>query len=107
MQDGIIISDLLEMNDYKAQQRRYRVRESAAHIGMEALELKKREEELDNNNEQRMKIIKKGWYINKRNAHKKDPLKKSNVWTNKCSTNKVLERSPDEVNIACNTNNIE
>ena len=72
-------------------------------------ELRKREEELNKNNKERIKIVEKGGIKLKDMLIKKDPFKKSKCLEKSCpmcSNSEVLEPSPEEVKISCNTNNI-
>ena len=77
--------------------------------GVLAKELRKREEELNRNSKDRIKIEEKGGLKMKDILGSKDPFKKSKC-TQKtcplCTKSEFVQPSTDEVKIPCNTNNI-
>ena len=77
--------------------------------GVLAKELRKREEELNKNNKERIKIEEKGGLKIKDILGSKNPFKKSKCVQKTCplcTTSEFVETSKEEIKIPCNTNNI-
>jgi hypothetical protein len=77
--------------------------------GALAKELRKREEELNKNNQERIKIVEKGGLKMKDILTTKNPFKKSKCEQKTCplcTKSEMIDTMPGEVKIPCNTNNV-